>query len=41
MYIIYYVELPFFEKHKINNAPWPWKENKEEWVKKLKKSLMI
>jgi hypothetical protein len=41
MWFIYHLEHPFFEKHKISDAPWPWKENREEWVKKVKKSLMI
>lgn len=31
MGVIYYIELPFFEKHKILPRKWPWKsESKEE-----------
>jgi hypothetical protein len=24
MYLIYHIELPFFERYKISNEPWPW-----------------
>jgi hypothetical protein len=29
--LIYWLELPFFERYKTNNYPWPWKANPEEW----------
>jgi sterol desaturase/sphingolipid hydroxylase (fatty acid hydroxylase superfamily) len=32
---------PFFEQYKVNNEPWPWEENKEEWNKFLKKSIGV
>jgi len=27
MWAIYEIELPFFERYKISQDPWPWKEN--------------
>lgn len=24
MWVIYHIELPFFERYKINSNPWPW-----------------
>ena len=41
MWAIYRVESSFFEKYKINSAPWPWNENREEWLILLRKSLLI
>jgi sterol desaturase/sphingolipid hydroxylase (fatty acid hydroxylase superfamily) len=41
MWVIYHIEHPFFERYKINHDPWPWKENREEWNKLLKKSLRL
>lgn len=41
MWAIYHVELPFFERYKINPNPWPWHENKEEWNHLVKKSLLL
>lgn len=41
MWAIYHIELPFFERYKITNDPWPWVENKEEWVVLLKKSIAL
>lgn len=41
MWAIYHVELPFFERYKITNDPWPWVENKEEWNKLLWKSIKM
>jgi hypothetical protein len=41
MWAIYHVELPFFERYKINPNPWPWYENKEEWNHLVKKSLLL
>ncbi|TNV77576.1 hypothetical protein FGO68_gene347 [Halteria grandinella] len=39
-YAIYHLEHPFFERDKISKEPWPWQENREEWMKTLKKSFI-
>ena len=39
--LIYYLELEVFERYKIQDRPWPWKENKKEWNKLLKHSFFI
>jgi len=36
MWIIYKLELPFFERYKCDDKPWPWKENPEKWNLLLK-----
>lgn len=36
---IYKLKLPFFEKQKITNLPWPWEQKKEDWHKQLKKMV--
>ena len=41
MWTIYHLELPFFERYKINSAPWPWYQNEVEWRDLLKKSILI
>lgn len=41
MYVIYKMKHPFFEQFKVNNDPWPWDENPEEWRKMLKKSISL
>jgi len=41
MWAIYYIELPFFERYKINREPWPWNKDKEEWRKLIKKTLLL
>jgi sterol desaturase/sphingolipid hydroxylase (fatty acid hydroxylase superfamily) len=41
MWAIYHSEVPFFERYKITNDPWPWNENKEEWNKLVKKSILL
>lgn len=41
MYLIYRIEHPFFERYKINPDPWPWQENRDEWIKLMKKSLLL
>jgi hypothetical protein len=28
--VIYYLEIPFIEKYKINPNPWPWKKSEQE-----------
>lgn len=39
--IVYWLEWDCFEKYKIEKDPWPWKENRNEWFKTLKKTLKI
>jgi hypothetical protein len=41
MWFIYHIEHPFFERYKINNDPWPWNKNREEWNELLWKSLKL
>lgn len=41
MWIIYHIELPFFERYKINSEPWPWYQNPAEWRELLKKSILL
>ncbi|CDW73081.1 sterol desaturase family protein [Stylonychia lemnae] len=41
MWAIYEIQLPFFERYKISTDPWPWVENKGEWMKMLKKSIAL
>ncbi|CAD8063789.1 unnamed protein product [Paramecium primaurelia] len=31
--IIYYLNHPFFEQFKVEKKPWPWHQNKQEWIK--------
>ena len=40
-FLIYKLEHPFFEKYKVNDNPWPWKENYEEWQKMLWRTLKV
>lgn len=42
--IIYYLNLDFFERYKIDNKPWPWQLEKKEWSflrNYLIKSLLV
>jgi len=39
MWLIYHLELPFFERYKINRDPWPWNKDRKEWNKLLVKSI--
>lgn len=41
MWFIYHIELPFFERYKINHEPWPWNQNRAEWNKLLWKSIKL
>ena len=38
---LYKLKLPYFEKMKSNNLPWPWEENKEKFRKDLKKIVFL
>ena len=31
MYPIYHFKLPFFERYKVSNQPWPWDEDNKAW----------
>eukprot|EP00357_Protocruzia_adherens_P034525 CAMPEP_0115018730 /NCGR_PEP_ID=MMETSP0216-20121206/29010_1 /TAXON_ID=223996 /ORGANISM="Protocruzia adherens, Strain Boccale" /LENGTH=328 /DNA_ID=CAMNT_0002390041 /DNA_START=120 /DNA_END=1106 /DNA_ORIENTATION=+ len=37
--IIYKMELPFFERYKTNDNPWPWNEDYEKWRAMLRKTI--
>ena len=39
MYFIYTLKIPFFEKYRNTQDPWPWEENPEEWSKLKKKTF--
>jgi len=41
MYFIYKLEIDFFERYKVHDYEWPWNVNKSEWVKFLKKSILV
>jgi sterol desaturase/sphingolipid hydroxylase (fatty acid hydroxylase superfamily) len=41
MFFVYWIELPFFERYKISDEPWPWKVNNREWRVFLKKSISL
>ena len=38
-WIIYKIELPFFERYKVHDKQWPWKENPSSWNKLLKETI--
>lgn len=39
--VLYVFEIPFFEKYKVQDEPWPWKEDFEKWRELLNESLML
>jgi len=39
MYAIYMMKLPFFERYRILDKPWPWESSPEIWRSVLKKTL--
>jgi len=39
MYLIYKAKIPFFERYKINDKPWPWESDPELWKNMLKRTL--
>lgn len=41
MWIIYNLEWSFFERYKVLDRPWPWKENPEKWRKMIKKTILV
>jgi sterol desaturase/sphingolipid hydroxylase (fatty acid hydroxylase superfamily) len=36
MWVIYKLELPFFERYKCQDKPWPWKDDPAKWNQLLK-----
>lgn len=40
-FVIYHLEWDFFERYKINPNPWPWKKDREAWVKLMRKSVIV
>lgn len=41
MWIIYKLEWSFFERYKIHDKPWPWKEDPEKWNKLIKETITV
>jgi len=41
MGIIYKIKLPFFEKYRVSDKPWPWESQPELWKKILRKTLKV
>jgi methylsterol monooxygenase len=39
-WVIYHIEHPFFERYKVTSDPWPWNENREEWMVLLKDTVI-
>jgi len=39
MYAIYVTKLPFFERYKIMNKPWPWEQDAEKWNTVFKNTI--
>lgn len=40
-FLIYSLNLPFFEQFKITNEPWPWEEDQEKWRMDLLRSAKL
>ena len=40
MWAVYHAEHPAIEKYKIGRQPWPWQENREEWITLVKRSIL-
>jgi sterol desaturase/sphingolipid hydroxylase (fatty acid hydroxylase superfamily) len=40
-YVIYKLELDYFERYKVNNMPWPWKSDPAKWRVQLRKSILL
>lgn len=41
MYVIYKMKLPFFERYRVSDKPWPWESKPEMWKELLKKTFKI
>jgi sterol desaturase/sphingolipid hydroxylase (fatty acid hydroxylase superfamily) len=40
-YIIYKIKLPFFERYRVSDKPWPWESNPEQLNQLLKKTFKV
>lgn len=41
MYAIYKMKLPFFERYRISDKPWPWENKPEMWNELIKKTFKV
>lgn len=41
LYLVYHFEPNFLQKYKVNNDPWPWYVNRDEWVNLMKRSCWL
>ena len=41
LWLIYRSELPFFERYKIADQPWPWQEDREKWNSFLRETVKL
>jgi len=41
MYVIYKIKLPFFERYRISEKPWPWEADPQKWNEVLKKTFKM
>ena len=39
--VLYYLNLPFFERYKVLEEPWPWQEDPEAFWKLVKKTAKL
>jgi sterol desaturase/sphingolipid hydroxylase (fatty acid hydroxylase superfamily) len=40
-FIIYKLEIDFFERYKTHDQPWPWKSNPEKWNKQIQRTFIF
>ena len=41
IYFIYKYKIPYFEQYRIDNLPWPWEEDYQQWREFLNKTLKL
>jgi sterol desaturase/sphingolipid hydroxylase (fatty acid hydroxylase superfamily) len=41
MWVVYKLEWPFFERYKVHDKEWPWKENPEKWNELIKSTFIV
>lgn len=39
--VFYHFEIPFIERYKSNDLPWPWYEDPERWRVLVQKSIAV